>query len=264
MSLKPANKIPAVFYVNAALFDCDGTLVNSTGAISEFWRGFAETRPHVDAEEIIRTSHGCRTFDVIAKWSPDDAVEKQVTEWEASIPDSFGQYAKPIPGAVELVKKFDEISRTQTDNKHQRWAIITSGTLPLASKWLKLLTIEKPDCFITAEKVTQGKPHPQGYQSARENLGYDAPHKKVVVFEDAPAGIKAGKSAGAMIVGICSTYDPEKVWESGADIVVKDLSSFEIDHYNPETDEFRVVVNEYFYANEQYTIRRKSLVGVEV
>src|SRR5699024_5728953 len=88
MSLKPANKIPAVFYVNAALFDCDGTLVNSTGAISEFWRGFAETRPHVDAEEIIRTSHGCRTFDVIAKWSPDDAVEKQVTEWEASIPDS--------------------------------------------------------------------------------------------------------------------------------------------------------------------------------
>ena len=47
------------------------------------------------------------------------------------------------------------------------------------------------------------------------------------------------KVQGAMIVGICSTYDPEKVWESGADIVVKDLSSFEIDHYNPETDEFR-------------------------
>ena len=59
---------PAVFYVHAALFDCDGTLVNSTGAISEFWRDFGKTRPHVDPEEIIRTSHGCRTFDVIAKW----------------------------------------------------------------------------------------------------------------------------------------------------------------------------------------------------
>lgn len=262
MSLNPKYKIPAVFYVNAALFDCDGTLVNSTGAISEFWKEFAETRPHVDADEIIKTSHGCRTFDVIAKWSPDDAVEKQVTEWEGSIPDSFGKFAKPIPGAVELVKQFDEISRTQTDNKHQRWAIITSGTLPLASKWLKLLTIEKPDCFITAEKVTQGKPHPQGYQAARETLGYDAPHKKVVVFEDAPAGIKAGKSAGAMIVGICSTYDPEKIKNTGADIVVSDLSSFEIDYYNPETDEFRVVVHDYHYANEEYTFRRKSIVGV--
>ena len=46
--------------------------------ISEFWR-FRKTRPHVDPEEIIRTSHGCRTFDVIAKWSPEDAIEEQVT-----------------------------------------------------------------------------------------------------------------------------------------------------------------------------------------
>lgn len=252
-------KKPAIFYVHAALFDCDGTLVNSTGAISEFWRHFANTRPHVDAEEIIRTSHGCRTYDVIQKWSPDDAVEEQVAKWEGEIPDSFGQFAKPIDGSIKLVKQFDKLSREQTDNKHQRWAVITSGTLPLASKWLKLLTLENPDCFITAEKVSKGKPHPQGYQNAREALGYDAPHKKVVVFEDAPAGITAGKKAGAMIVGICSTYDPEKVRSSGADIVVKDSSSFEVDSYNPNTDEFKVVVNDYHYVDPKY-LRRTSVV----
>ncbi|KAK6458680.1 HAD-like domain-containing protein [Scheffersomyces xylosifermentans] len=246
------QKQPAVFFVNAALFDCDGTLVNSTGAISEFWRNFAKTRPHVNPDEIIRTSHGCRTFDVIAKWSPEDAEVEQVTEWEGSIPDSFGQYAKPIPGAVELVKSFDHFSKNQTANKKQRWAIVTSGTLPLATKWLKLLTIEQPDVFITAEKVTKGKPHPQGYQSARNTLGYEGAHNKVVVFEDAPAGITAGKGAGAFIVGICSTYDPLKVRNAGADIVVDDLSSFKIDSYNPETDEFKVVVSEYHYANDEF------------
>lgn len=243
---------PAVFYVNAALFDCDGTLVNSTGAISEFWRDFGKTRPHVDPEEIIRTSHGCRTFDVIAKWSPEDAIEEQVTAWEGAIPDTFGHHAKPIPGAVELVKSFDKFSKEATENGKQRWAVVTSGTLPLATKWLKLLTIEKPDCFITAEKVTKGKPHPQGYQSARDALGYHDAHYKVVVFEDAPAGITAGKGAGAMVVGICSTYDPEKVRKSGANIVVKDLSSFRIDSYNKETDEFKVVVDDYFFADEQF------------
>ncbi|MCH0630048.1 HAD-IA family hydrolase [Kocuria palustris] len=246
------SKQPAVFYVHAALFDCDGTLVNSTGAISEFWRDFGKTRPHVNPEEIIRTSHGCRTFDVIAKWSPEDAEVEQVTEWEGSIPDSFGQYAKPIPGAVELVKEFDNLSRNATENGKQRWAIVTSGTLPLATKWLKLLTIEKPDVFITAEKVTKGKPHPMGYQNARDTLGYEAGHHKVVVFEDAPAGIAAGKGAGAFIVGICSTYDPEKVRAAGADIVVDDLLSFHIDSYNPETDEFKVIVNDYHYANEEF------------
>lgn len=246
------QKQPATFFVNAALFDCDGTLVNSTGAISEFWRDFGKTRPHVNPDEIIKTSHGCRTFDVIAKWSPEDAIQEQVTEWEGSIPDSFGQFAKPIPGAVELVKSFDKHSKEATNDGKQRWAIVTSGTLPLATKWLKLLTIEKPDCFITAEKVTKGKPHPQGYQSARNTLGFEHNEAKVVVFEDAPAGITAGKGAGAMIVGICSTYDPEKVRKSGADIVVDDLSSFKIEGYNPETNEFKVVVSEYHYANDEF------------
>lgn len=243
---------PAIFYVHAALFDCDGTLVNSTGAISEFWRDFGKTRPHVKPEEIIRTSHGCRTFDVIAKWSPEDAVEKQVTEWEASIPDTFGHHARPIPGAVELVKSFDKLSREETENGEQRWAIVTSGTLPLATKWLRLLTIDKPDCFITAEEVTKGKPHPMGYQKARDTLGYKADHKKVVVFEDAPAGITAGKGAGAFIVGICSTYEPEKVKAAGADIVVDDLSSFKVVGYNKETDEFKVSVLEYHYAAPEF------------
>lgn len=245
------QKQPATFYVNAALFDCDGTLVNSTGAISEFWRDFAKTRPHVNPEEIIRTSHGCRTFDVIAKWSPEDAIEEQVTEWEGAIPDSFGQFAKPIPGAVDLVKLFDKYTKS-TENGKQRWAIVTSGTLPLATKWLKLLTIEKPDVFITAEKVTKGKPHPMGYQTARDTLGYNPGHKKVAVFEDAPAGIAAGKGAGAFVIGICSTYDPKKVRDAGADIVVDDLTSFKIEGYNPETDEFKVTVGEYHYANDEF------------
>ncbi|CAK9437756.1 uncharacterized protein LODBEIA_P21340 [Lodderomyces beijingensis] len=239
---------PAIFYCHAALFDCDGTLVNSTGAISEFWREFGKTRPHVNPEEIIRTSHGCRTFDVIKKWSPEDAEAEQVTKWEGAIPDSFGQHAKAIPGSVELVKAFDELSSETKDGK-QKWAVVTSGTLPLATKWLKLLTIEKPDVFITAEKVTKGKPHPQGYQNAREHLGYGSEHAKVVVFEDAPAGIEAGEKAGAMVVGICSTYDPEKVRKAGANIVVKDLTSFHIEGYNKETEEFKVVVDDYFYAD---------------
>ncbi|KAG5418188.1 RHR2 [Candida metapsilosis] len=243
---------PATFYVHAALFDCDGTLVNSTGAISEFWREFGKTRPHFDPEEVIRTSHGCRTFDVIKKWSPEDAEVEQVTEWEGSIPDSFGHHAKAIPGAVELVKSFDKFSKEETHDGKQRWAIVTSGTLPLATKWLRLLTIEKPDTFITAEKVTKGKPHPQGYLNARESLGFGANHSKVVVFEDAPAGISAGKDAGAMVVGICSTYDPEKVRSSGANIVVKDLTSFRIESYNKETQEFKVVVDEYFHADPEY------------
>ncbi|KAH3674333.1 hypothetical protein OGATHE_001760, partial [Ogataea polymorpha] len=52
-------------------------------------------------------------------------------------------------------------------------------------------------------------------------LGYPIP--KRVVFEDAPAGIKAGNESGAVVVGIASTFDPEKLYASGAKYVVKNL-----------------------------------------
>lgn len=246
------NQKPAVFYCNAALFDCDGTLVNSTGAISEFWRDFAKTRPHVKPEEIIKTSHGCRTFDVIAKWSPEDAIVEQVTEWEGAIPDTFGEFAKPIPGAVDLLKQFEDYSKNKTEDGRQRWTIVTSGTLPLASKWLKLLGMPLPAHFITAEGVTKGKPDPEGYLKARSDLGFPEGKGKVVVFEDAPAGITAGKGAGAFIVGICSTYDPKKVQESGADIVVDDLSSIKIVAYDVETELFKVEVGKYHFAQPEF------------
>lgn len=243
---------PAIFYCNAALFDCDGTLVNSTGAISEFWKDFGKTRPHVNPEEIIRTSHGCRTFDVIAKWSPEDANVEQVTEWEGAIPDTFGEFAKPIPGAVDLVNQFEDFSKNKTEDGRQRWTIVTSGTSPLATKWLKLLGIKKPDHFITAECVTKGKPNPEGYLKARKDLGFPQKDAKIVVFEDAPAGITAGKEAGAFVVGICSTYDPAKVQASGADIVVDDLTSIKILSYDVETELFKVEVGKYHYAAPEF------------
>lgn len=243
---------PAVFYVNCALFDVDGTIINSTGAISDFWRWFAEDKPHFDAEHVIRNSHGCRTFDVIEKYAPECAEVEYVTNLEASIPDNFGKKAKPVPGTVEVIREFERLSVTETENNQQRWAIVTSGTNPLATKWLKLLQITPPNTFITAELVKLGKPNPMGYAMARKRLGYGDPSSsaKVVVFEDAPAGIKAGKGAGAMVVGLSTTYEPEKVQMAGADIVVPDLTSLKIESYNPETDLFKIVVSDYQYAAE--------------
>ncbi|RKP31627.1 hypothetical protein METBISCDRAFT_30080 [Metschnikowia bicuspidata] len=162
-----------------------------TCTISEFWRSLGSTRPHVNPDEIIRTSHGCIKFD------------------ETSIRDAFGHHAKAIPGAAEL--------------------------------WLKLLTIEKPDVFITAEKFTKGKPHPMSYQAARYRLDYKDASKKVIVFEDAPAGIAAGKGIGAIIVRA-----------SGADIFVDDLSSFRIRDYDAKTDKFTLEVGDYHYASDEF------------
>ena len=59
--------------------------------------------------------------------------------------------------------------------------------------------------LVTADRVTNGKPDPEGYRAGRARAGR-RPGAIAVVFEDAPAGIAAGKAAGARVIGITTTH----------------------------------------------------------
>jgi sugar-phosphatase len=58
--------------------------------------------------------------------------------------------------------------------------------------------------MVTAEDVTVGKPNPQGYILGSERLGVSP--SEVLVFEDVPAGIRAGEAAGADVMVITATH----------------------------------------------------------
>lgn len=49
--------------------------------------------------------------------------------------------------------------------------------------------------------------------------------KGLLVLEDSPAGIKAGKAAGCRVLGVATTHTAKEVKEAGADWVVEDLRS---------------------------------------
>jgi sugar-phosphatase len=59
---------------------------------------------------------------------------------------------------------------------------------------------------VTAELVTHGKPHPEGYLTAAGLLGVEP--EDAVVFEDAPAGIAAGVAAGIRTVAVGPNTGP--------------------------------------------------------
>ena len=53
---------------------------------------------------------------------------------------------------------------------------------------------------MAAEDVATSKPDPEGYLRAAEALG--APPQRCLVIEDSTAGIAAGRTAGAQVVGV--------------------------------------------------------------
>ena len=57
---------------------------------------------------------------------------------------------------------------------------------------------------VTAEHVQKGKPAPDVFLEVARRLGADP--SRCVVFEDAPAGVEAGKAAGMRVVGVTTTH----------------------------------------------------------
>ncbi|WP_107451728.1 HAD-IA family hydrolase, partial [Actinacidiphila rubida] len=81
-----------------------------------------------------------------------------------------------------------------------RWAVVTSSTPPIARGRLAAAGLPEPALLITADDVDRGKPAPDGYLLAAEKLG--AAPERCLVFEDAPIGLDAARSAGMRCVGI--------------------------------------------------------------
>lgn len=222
--------------------------MDSSDAIADFWTHFGKDKPYFDADHVIDVSHGCRTFDMIALYAPDFAIPEYVTELEKTIPDVFGGKAREIPGSIKLV---NDLLKLEEIEEKQRMAVVTSGTPYMATKWFQILGLTKPEVFITSASVTQGKPHPEPYLLGREGLGYTDASRKVIVFEDAPAGIKSGKDAGCFVIGIASTLTAEELKNHGADLVVPDLLGITVGNIDQESDTLQLIISDYHHISEE-------------
>jgi glycerol 3-phosphatase-1 len=78
---------------------------------------------------------------------------------------------------------------------------------------------------VTADTVKTGKPSPEGYLIGRERLDVSDKLQQVVVFEDAPAGVRAGKAAGAVVIAVLETHSRNALDEAGADYIVNGLDT---------------------------------------
>jgi sugar-phosphatase len=208
---------------SALLFDLDGVLVDS-GAVSErTWRRWAE-RHHLDPEPILGIAHGRRVRDSLRVVVPHLAVDAEV-DWldAAELEDVDGLTI--VPGAKEFLATLPR----------DRWAIVTSCGQPLAELRLSAVGLPTPQVLVVAEDVKNGKPAPDGYQLGARRLGCDP--RACLVFEDAPAGLAAGRAAGARVVALTTTNVAQAL--VGAEAFIADFTGVRL---RAEGDSFVIVL----------------------
>ena len=192
------------------LFDLDGVLVDSTPAVSRVWASWA--REHgFEPDEVVKKAHGRPSIATIRELLPhgDHAAEDREVEVR-EIADVEGVI--PLPGAMELLQALPL----------QRWAIVTSCTRPLAGVRIGAAGLRKPKHLVTSSDVRRGKPDPEPYLKGAQLLG--VPPSECVVIEDAPAGIRAGKAAGAHVLALRTTASDAELQQAGADWIVNDCA----------------------------------------
>jgi sugar-phosphatase len=193
--------------LQGVLADMDGTLVDSTQVVERHWRLFAD-RHGVDAAPFIAAGHGRRTSDVLAELAPElDAAAEAAAIDAGEEADHHGLV--PVPGAPELLAGLPPAA----------WAVVTSAHRSLAFSRLTAVGLPVPAAMVCGDEVSRGKPDPEGYLRAAELLGVDP--ADCLVLEDVPAGVAAGRAAGAVVVAVATTFPVAAL--GAADAVVADL-----------------------------------------
>lgn len=198
----------------ALLFDLDGVLINSTPAVARVWRGWA-IEHGFNPDEVVARAHGRPSLTTVREYLPNADHEAENREVERrEIADLEG--VVPLPGALDL------LAGLPTD----RWTIVTSCTRPLAEVRIRAAGLPLPKKMITSSDITHGKPHPEPYLKGAFLLGF--PPQECIVLEDVPAGVHAGKAAGAKVIAFKTTVLEPALREAGADWVLHNCADIRL------------------------------------
>lgn len=204
------------------IFDMDGTITLTQHlhfqAFREVFKKFGIDFTKADDMKYAG-SGGKITFTKVLAEHGIKADVKQCIEDKRKIYDAMleKEDVKLVPG----VKEFCERIKVKGLKR-----IIATGNRKEATQFiLKKAGLEKyfPE-IVTISEAGRGKPFPDVFLKAAEKLGLKP--SECVVFEDAPNGIAAAKTAGMQSIGLVTGIDSEKLLAAGASTVAKDY--FEI------------------------------------
>jgi beta-phosphoglucomutase family hydrolase len=185
------------------IFDMDGTLVDNAGVHTQVWlQMFAELGVPITAREFHRQTSGKKNPQILRQVLGPDLSDSEIARYAERKESLYRTAYRPHLRLVDGLEKFLAEAR----RLGVPMAVATSAERVNIDFVLDGLGIRPYFCaVIGSEEVKQGKPHPEAFLTAAQEMGVAAEH--CLVFEDSLTGIEAACRAGMKAIAVATTVD---------------------------------------------------------
>ena len=204
----------------AAIWDVDGTLVDTAEMHFEAWAATASERSRPFSRDDFARTFGRRNPEIIHILFGDALEEQEAVELanrkELIYREAAAKGVVLLPGVRALLEDLDRAGFRQ--------AVGSSAPRANLELILRLTGVERYFPAVVAMEDTQrGKPDPQVFQLAAQHV--DVPPHRCLVLEDAVAGVQAAKAGGMKFIAVrfVGHHSEDALRQAGADLVVGTL-----------------------------------------
>jgi HAD superfamily hydrolase (TIGR01509 family) len=209
--------------LGGVIFDFDGVIVDSHAAHMKAWKAFLLSKGKTfDDADLSFVREGAKREEILKHFLGELSPE-QIASYGVEKDKLFQASArelKLLPGFTEFLLQLDSAALPS--------AVATSGSRSRVEQTLGTLNLCKRfRTIVTGNDVERGKPAPDLFLLAAQALRI-APNR-ILVCEDAVAGVLAAKTAGMKCVGIAANGRESLLKQAGADLVIEDFAHTRLD-----------------------------------
>lgn len=188
----------------AILFDMDGVIIDSEPLYLNHMRKRLQTIGKDMSRDLFIKQVGMSTQTSAPMITQELKINMSPEEYSNFLQhqDMFDAVINGTQ-SLNLMPHIKEI--LETFKGRLKYSVGTGSPIPFVNAVRKKFNLDSHfSAYVSAEEVAKGKPSPDIFLEAAKRL--DVPIQNCIVIDDAPAGMMAGKSAGAYVISVFNEW----------------------------------------------------------